>query len=79
MRIFKVKKIKELIEESGNDKDFMESEWVAVDDMNNLIAKLHRENGFKADKKWREFLYKWRELTAKLKNGEESGRSAHNR
>ena len=38
MRIYKVKKIKELIEESGSDKDFMESEWVAVDDLNKRLS-----------------------------------------
>ena len=33
-----------------------------------LISKLHREKEFKADNKWREFLFEWRELTAKLKD-----------
>ncbi len=44
MRIFKVKKIKELIEESGSDKDFMESEWANVDDLNKRLDKFKFRN-----------------------------------
>ncbi len=40
MRVFNVKKILELAEECGNDKKFLLSKWVAVDDILKLISSL---------------------------------------
>jgi len=39
MRIFKVKKIMELCEECGNDMKFMNSKWVAYDDLKNELPR----------------------------------------
>ena len=43
MRIFNVGKIHELIEECGADKEFMDSKWVALADVNKLVIKIRND------------------------------------